>query len=627
MKRLLFLLLLMFFQVSLQAGDGRYRLDTAYLHDDASAHNIDSVQSLTFLPYPGDLRLGFTEGDTWIRLRIQAPEAGLSAGPVDPGRFPVLRVGPYFLDDLKFYEREGDRWLVQQGGDRHTKNTANCPDDLFCFALAAFDGVSATVYLKVQTVSLRVVQTSVLSADEVMPAAIARINRMTVSLTLAVALLILSLAFLFLERSGLLHVFCWFQSSVILSIVATTGVLAQWLPFVAAETINDLGNLGQVIRVALTVLLGWVVLRPCSPATGYQKAIIVMLGVCGANVLAMLLGHADWALRVNSGVLWLNPLVQLLGVLSARNFPPRLRMILLIGWSIFLFFTTLGVYASLGFMGWRDHIGLFQTIGDWRLNGVPVGIVVFWIVATEKSNRKLQKLQELQGLQMEAAQSKAHQEKLHERRELIDMLTHELKTPLGTIKFALASLKRVAKSQGESLERVQHIDASVNRMDAMIEHVALSNKIERHDAHGLAEKIPAQELMNVVMQEYRDVERFDLSIEEGAFFHADPHFLALIVENLVSNAVKYASDGQIKIAIRHETSAMTCFRISNCVAEGSLPDENRLFERYYRHPNFQNHPGMGIGLSLVHSAAEKMGATVSYQKADQQVIFEVRMPH
>lgn len=627
MKRLLFLLLLVFFQASVHAGDGRYRLETAYVHDEASANTIDTVQSLDFSPYQGALRLGFSPGDTWIRLRILATGSDLQAGQKQTDHRPVLRVGPYFLDDLKFYERQGDRWLMQQAGDRHTKDGTLCPDDLFCFALAAFDGVSATVYLKVQSASVRVVQTSVLPANEVLPDAIKRINNMTVSLTLAVALLILALAFLFLERSGLLHVYCWFQASVVFAIAATSGVLAQWLPFVPSETINQMSNLGQVVRVALTVLLGWVVLKSCNPAKTYQMAVAVMVGLCGVNLLVVCLGYAEIALRINSAVLWLNPLVQLGGVLSGRNFPPRLRMILLIGWSIFLFFTTLGVYASLGFLGWRDHFALFQSIGDWRLNGVPIGIVVFWIVATEKSNRKLQKLQELQTLQMEAAQSKAHQEKLKERRELIDMLTHELKTPLGTIKFALASLKRAAKPQGESLERLQHIDASVNRMDAMIEHVALSNKIERHDAYESAEKISAQELMNVVMQEYRDAERFELSIQPGTFFHADPHFLALIVENLVSNAVKYASEGKISIAIGDATPGMTFFRISNRVAEGSLPDENRLFERYYRHPNFQSHPGMGIGLSLVHSAAEKMGASVSYQKIDQKVVFEVRMPH
>lgn len=626
MKRLLCLLLLLFFQVFVHAGAGGYRVDTAYHHSDTPTHTINDVQSLAFTPYEGALRLGFTKGDTWVRLQIQAPQARAGTGQDGPEPATVLRVGPYFLDDLTFYQQQGGRWVEQQGGDRHVKQTQNCPDDLYCFGLTGFDGAATTVYLKVQTTSVRMVQTTVMAADEVIPSAIVRIRRMTVSLTLAAALLVLSLAFFVVERSSLLHLFCWFQAVVILSIAATTGLLAQWLPFLSAETRNDLGNMAQVVRVAFMVLLGWVVIKPCKPVTAYRAAVVLMLAVCGVNLFGVLTEHAVWALKINAIVLWLNTLALVMGVWSARQIAPKLRKILLASFLIFLLFVSLGLYASLGLVWWRDHMGLFQSIADWRLNGVPIGIVVFWIVATEKSNRKIQKLQELQGLQIEAAQSKAHQEKLKERRDLIDMLTHELKTPLGTIKFALASLKRTAKSQGESLERVQHIDASVNRMDAMIEHVALSNKIERHDAHDSAETISAQELMNVVMQEYRDEDRFDVRIQDGASFHADPHFLALIVENLVSNAVKYAADGKIRISITNETPSETCFRISNRVAEGSLPDETRLFERYYRHPNFQNHPGMGIGLSLVHSAAEKMGATVHYQKVDREVFFEVRMP-
>jgi signal transduction histidine kinase len=348
--------------------------------------------------------------------------------------------------------------------------------------------------------------------------------------------------------------------------------------------------------------------------------------VCGMNLLWLVTGHTDSALKINFVVMWINSMVQLWGVLSSQNFPPKLRTILLTGWSLFLVLTTLGVLATYGFSDVLEQITVFQSTGDWRLNGVPIGMAVFWVVATEKSNRKIEKLKELQGFQMEAAQSKAHQENLKERRELIDMLTHELKTPLSTIKFALASLKMAAKEQGDSIERVQRIDASVNRMDAMIEHVALSNKIERHDVRDSAETISAQELMNVVMQEYQDADRFELSILQGASFLADPHFLALIVENLVSNAVKYSTDGKIKITIDNEVPAITSFRISNRVAHERLPDENRLFERYYRHPSFQNSPGMGIGLSLVNSAAQKMGATVRYLQIDQDVIFEVRFP-
>ena len=627
MKFLFSLLFLLFCQVTVHAADARFRLDTAFHHEEGPSRTLEAAQLLNFKPYSGELRLGFVKGETWIRLQIQANASTVDAAQTTSGERLVLRVGPYSLDQLTFYVEENGQWVVQQGGDRFIKSWKNCPDDLYCLSFDAPKGSPVTAYLKIQTDTVRVVNTALVSSDEVMPNAIGRIQQMTASLTLGVTVLVLSLVFLLLERSVLLHVFCWLQASAVFMIAANSGLLAQWLPMLAAETVNHMSNLGQVIRVPFVILLGWAALRACSPAPFYYKAVVALLMVCGMNLLWLVTGHADSVLKINFVVMWINSMVQLWGVFSSQNFPPKLRTILLTGWSLFLVLTTLGVLATYGFSDVLEQITVFQSTGDWRLNGVPIGMAVFWVVATEKSNRKIEKLKELQGFQMEAAQSKANQEKLKERRELIDMLTHELKTPLSTIKFALASLKMVAKGQGDSIERVQRIDASVNRMDAMIEHVALSNKIERHDVRDSAEKISAQELMNVVMQEYQDADRFELRIQEGAFFRADPHFLALIVENLVSNAVKYSTDGKIKITIGHETPGMTCFSISNRVAKESLPDENRLFERYYRHPNFQNHPGMGIGLSLVHSAAEKMGATVSYLHTDQEVVFEVRIPH
>jgi two-component system, sensor histidine kinase LadS len=608
------------------AAEARFRLDTAFHHEEAPTRTLEAAQLLDFKPYQGELRLGFVKGETWIRLQIQANALADDAAQTTPVERLVLRVGPYSLDQLTFYVEDNGQWVAQQGGDRFVKSWGNCPDDLYCFSFDAPKGSPVTAFLKVQTDTIRVVQATLVPSDEVIPEAIARITRMTVSLTLGVAVLVLSIAFLFLERSVLLLVFCWLQASAVFMIVANTGLLAQWLPMLAAETVNLMSNLGQVIRVPFIILLGWAALRACRPAPFYSKAVVALLMVCGVNLVWLVTGHADSALKINFVVMWVNSLVQLWGVFSSQHFPPKLRTILLTGWSLFLVLTTMGVLATYGFSDLLEQITVFQSTGDWRLNGVPIGMAVFWVVATEKSNRKIEKLKELQGFQMEAAQSQANQEKLKERRDLIDMLTHELKTPLSTIKFALASLKMAAKEQGDSIERVQRIDASVNRMDAMIEHVALSNKIERHDGRDSSETISAQELMNVVMQEYQDADRFELTIQEGAYFFADPHFLAIIVENLVSNAVKYSADGKIKITIKNEAPSVTRLRISNRVAHERLPDENRLFERYYRHPSFQNSPGMGIGLSLVNSAAQKMGATVRYQQIDQYVIFEVRFP-
>jgi signal transduction histidine kinase len=251
------------------------------------------------------------------------------------------------------------------------------------------------------------------------------------------------------------------------------------------------------------------------------------------------------------------------------------------------------------------------------------------IVLSEQHFRNSAKSTEIEALRTSSEQARANEDKLSERRALIDMLTHELKTPLGTMRFALASLKRQITGDSESLQRIQRIDASVTRMDELIEHVARSNKIERTGFMEQPESIPASEFVKELIQENTAINRFEIFIQEGAVFKTDRQMLIVILENLLSNANKYAAvDEKITVTVSTEADASTtCFEISNTVAENQTPDESRLFERYYRHPSVQNQPGMGIGLSLVQSAAQKIGASVHYRKEKHRVIFTVRIPN
>ena len=70
-----------------------------------------------------------------------------------------------------------------------------------------------------------------------------------------------------------------------------------------------------------------------------------------------------------------------------------------------------------------------------------------------------------------------------------------------------------------------------------------------------------------------------------------------------------------------------CFEISNVVGTFGMPDQDRVFERYYRHPNSIAVPGMGLGLSLVKAAAAKIGASVDFRHARDTVTFTVRVPN
>jgi signal transduction histidine kinase len=206
------------------------------------------------------------------------------------------------------------------------------------------------------------------------------------------------------------------------------------------------------------------------------------------------------------------------------------------------------------------------------------------------------------------------------------MLTHELKNPLGTIRFVLASLKQQTRIDSDSLARVTRMDRSVERMNELIEHVAHSNKIDRFELSEDKEWVDAEELIDEFTSDYQLDGRFSLMVEEGAKFHTYRNMLSVVIENLVNNAYKY-DDRRVPISIKvHTTENATVFEIANSIDSTIRPDENKLFERYYRHDNVQSLPGMGIGLSLVETAAEKIGAKVSCEVENQRVAFTVEVP-
>jgi two-component system, sensor histidine kinase LadS len=624
MKKLLFLLLMTWALIA-SAGETRYRVETAYLQDTTEKFSVKDLAESEFLPFTDQLRLGFAEGNTWMRIRLVSDPDGPLQVDLGSGNPLMLVVGPYFLDRLNVFSWVNGHWLEQLGGAQHPKLVKICPVDLNCFELGALNDASHDFFLKINTHGARVVRAEVMPVDKVGQLSIERMIRIVVSLTLSITLLVLALVFLVLERTRLLLVYTGFQASVVLTTCAATGVLAYVFVGVPMEVIHHIGNLTQVFRIAMTVLLGLAFAANYKPSAIYVKATFALVFGCCVSLVLMEVGQVWLFYWLNLAVMVLCPLLHIWGSQQVQSPIPGKKFIQ-IGWCIYFAVVCIGALYSFGWLNWRDQIGIIQYNRDMRLNGIIFGLAVLLIVTHEKSKRKLLGLQALQQLELNAEKSRLQQMQLKERMALIDMLTHELKTPLSTIKFAISNLQKSALTWGEPVARIQNIDASVQRMDALIEHVAMSNKIERHDAFLEAEKIFAAELINEILQEHSGLKKLYLEIEEGAYFNAAPQFLTLIVDNLVGNAFKYASDGHVSIKVVRFDPSTTSFQISNFVSDENQPDEARLFERYYRHPNFQNLPGMGIGLSLVHSAAEKIGATVHYQRQGPVVTFEVRFP-
>ena len=637
------LLLLFLFQSMAWASVPGYAIERGYWHDGTRLASMDTLDRARFAPFTGDLHLGLQQGATWIRLQIRHTDLAGKRVVADMDNPFILRVGPHTLDHVDLYENVNGSWRLSRSGDRHARSAGKCPDDMHCFSLQSYGQDPITVYLKVETKGIRVIETELTLEDRLVLSVAPRVARTSTALALSTGLLLVGLLFLSLQRTRLLLVYCSYQASVLLLIYADSGKLAQALapiaPIapIAPEILDTLGGLFQLLRVTALVTLGWAAIAHSGPPKKYLLLLRAQWVICGVAALMVASESAHRGLVLNYLVLAANPFVQIYGLMRSTHLNAPLKKILLIAYAYYLLIMGLSCVVDFDLIYGSLLADLLQSLFDWRLNGAALGVFIVAIITTEQASKKILAMQEVQALRMEALQVQTQREILKERNTLIDVLTHELKTPLGTMRFALASLARDPGANPDSLQRVKHIAASVNRMNTIIDHVAGSIELADSSPPLHWETIAAEPFVLEALQDRPSFARFQLHCEEGAAFYADRHLLGRILENLLSNAEKYSAPGDILISIRNGAAPNAnpvderrsapprlSLEIGNRVDLENTPDAKRLFERYYRHPNVIGLPGIGIGLNIVQNAAEKLGATVHYRFDDGWAVFEIR---
>jgi len=633
MKRLWFFLMTLFFLAAPQAAANPLPIESAYLVSPSEDMQLEAVASFpddAFKPFKKDLRLGFIEKPVWIKLRIspQSPTISDTATAIRSDSAIVLRAGLLALDSIELYEEVDGEWVKQHRGDKVKQKYASCQDDFHCFELRSDPRLPINLYLKIQTTTITTVVLEAVTVRD-LPSLVA--NRMvTLVSTLAVAtsLLLIGLLFFVIERSSLVATFCAYQISVALLTFVSTGLVVRVFDDTSPELINTLNQYLLSIRAIFTLLLGYVLLQPYKLHAYYRKAMWLLAGLCVVSIYFVLSNQFSNASRLNIAIHLICFLVQIFGAATAQNISKLLRWLTLLGYLIFEIILIGSIFSAFNlYPEFSQSTPLFmQSLGDWRLNGGRVGIFLFAILIIQVFDRRRISNETLQAFKLEAAKSAAQRERLMERQSMIDMLTHELKNPLGTIRFAIASLKRNESIDSDSLQRVKRIDDSVERMNELIEHVALSNKIDRFDTNQVKESVDVAELIEVSIGDYDDIRIFRVEVERGLCIPTSRLMLSLILQNLISNAYKYhvpTDTVLIKAYVQNNTAVI---EVSNTIDLHKSPDPSKLFHAYYRHNNVQEQPGMGLGLSLSMSAAEKINAQIEFSQERNLVVFSLKVP-
>jgi signal transduction histidine kinase len=219
----------------------------------------------------------------------------------------------------------------------------------------------------------------------------------------------------------------------------------------------------------------------------------------------------------------------------------------------------------------------------------------------------------------------------------IDSVTHELKSPLASLKLALQTLTRrpVTPQRQEEFHRIMLQD--VERLDTLIDHLLDAAKtVQRRPRPGEATALEPvlRQVCDGVAQRYAlpdGAVRLDCQLPAETGVQGRATDLEIVFRNLIDNAVKYSQpDPRVEVAV----AVAPRNRLAVTVADNGpgIPVSQRpqVFRRFVRLGSEleRSKPGTGLGLFLVRSLVRQMrgSVTVKGRLPPPGTVFEVQLP-
>ena len=210
------------------------------------------------------------------------------------------------------------------------------------------------------------------------------------------------------------------------------------------------------------------------------------------------------------------------------------------------------------------------------------------------------------------------QEAFQREKQFTSDASHELKTPLAVVKGTLDVLIRKPREREYYESKVQFCLGELNRMALLVDQLLV---LARSESNRAAPSIDTLFLSLHVeeavarMKHFADEKKisFSLALDESLKVAADPAMLGMILENILSNALKYSSSGSmVTISVERKENLTTCTITDQGIG---IPEDKlqAVFERFYRVDQSRNSTtgGTGLGLAIVSKLADLQKIRIS----------------
>ena len=214
-------------------------------------------------------------------------------------------------------------------------------------------------------------------------------------------------------------------------------------------------------------------------------------------------------------------------------------------------------------------------------------------------------------------EAKTETERIMQQRErLLLTITHDIKAPAASIAGFIDLLSEYV-DRPKAVGYLQSISGSANHLLQLVSalldyHKLESGKAERHEVSfqptALVSECVAQMQPLAMAKQLRLVT--DINVAEDMFCRSDAFRIKQIVNNLVSNAIKYTDEGEVRVGITVLNSWMT-LSVSDTGC-GMTPEElQSVFNAFTRLPGAQGKEGVGLGLTITREIVTLLGGRIN----------------
>ena len=212
--------------------------------------------------------------------------------------------------------------------------------------------------------------------------------------------------------------------------------------------------------------------------------------------------------------------------------------------------------------------------------------------------------------------------------EFVSLASHQLRTPITEISLSAEILMSGMAGKISAMQKkyIRNVNSAVIEITELIETLLNISRIQMGTFVVLPQPVKLQTLINKILSSFylqakkkklKIKKHFDKNIPRT---NLDPQIMQLILENLISNAVKYTEKGYVEIDVSVQNNKNIMIKISDTGC--GIPDSQKhlVFTKLFRSDNrLKNETkGHGLGLFIVKSIVERVGGKIKFESEEKK---------